>query len=188
VACTGVWASAAASLAVGAVSATSRAALLAGLFLQAGVQVQRAPARCAVHCLPLFVMTCLFYHWCHEQLHACGAMASSEQPLECQTQRRHESTPTTATSSGFFQAYVVLGIALSGPGAAWVLTCQRQALPPATQQPQQQQPGQRLPAALQLWDPLTGRSSGAADSSCALREVLELRGSSACLWNAHVVN
>lgn len=64
----------------------------------------------------------------------------------------------------FPQAYLVLGTALSGPGAVWVLTLQ-QAMP-------------------LLWDPLTGRSSGLGDSSCALREVRHLRSYAATLQAA----
>ena len=60
-------------------------------------------SRCIVRLLdvlciacPYLDMTCLFDHWCHEQLHACGAMASLEQWLECQLHQRHEPPPITA--------------------------------------------------------------------------------------------
>jgi hypothetical protein len=75
------------------------------------------------------------------------------------------------------QAYLILGTALSGPGAVWVLTRHRPAAPRQSPPPagaSHQHHEQLQSAALQLWDPLTGRSSGIAGVTCALHEVTQL--------------
>lgn len=90
------------------------------------------------------------------------------------------------------QAYLVLGMALSGPGAVWVETLQPPVPPAATaraavgsQGPPEMHERLLTP---QLWDPITGRSSGLRDSSCTLREVrcnllVNITAAAPCLLN-----
>lgn len=112
-ACTGAWSSAAASLAVGAIGASSRAALLAGLFLQAGVQVELALAIALgskSSTVPLQHLRKLFI----AKSHARAAMPAISTSKLGNSVQQHRNLHVGWIGSARYWAQVAAGCRLSG--------------------------------------------------------------------------
>lgn len=188
-ACSGVWSSAAASLAVGAIGAASRAALLAGLFLQAGVQAYLVLGTALSGPGAVWVLTVVqpavslaadrhrpIAAWQQHSAAADGQMLQSDAsyiavPADGQlTAHNVQLGPSTANRPVGAQLPPSADTAHAAAAAA--------AVPVATAT--RQQAGGRG-SQLRLWDPRTGHSSAMNDISCPLREV-HMVVSSANMW------